>query len=128
MRHDLLADMFCTIKNAEALGKSECKVPVSNLIKDSLKVMENNGYIAGSEFLDDGRGGNMVVKLMKKVNNAGVIKPRYFVKADDFAKYEKRFLPAVARGILLVSTSKGVMDQKKAREEKIGGSLLGYVY
>jgi small subunit ribosomal protein S8 len=128
MRHDLLADMFCTIKNAESLGKTDCVVPASNLIKNVLAVMESNKYVGGLEYVDEGRGGRITVKLIRKINDTGVIKPRFSVGAKEFTKYEKRFLPAVGRGILLVSTPKGVMDQNRAREEKTGGKLLGYVY
>jgi len=128
MRHDLLVDMFCTIKNAEAMGKAECAVPASKLIKDVLSVMERNGYIGGSEHVEDGRGGKLRVTLIRRINDTNAIKPRFFVSAREFPKYEKRFLPSVGAGILVVSTSRGVMDQNRAREEGIGGSLLGFVY
>jgi len=128
MRQDLLVDMFCTIKNAEALGKLECMVPVSKLIKDVLSVMESDGYIGSSEHVEDSRGGKLRVKLIQRINNTKGIKPRFYVEAREVAKYEKRFLPAVGMGILIISTSRGVMDQNKARDEGIGGSLLGYVY
>ncbi len=128
MKHDLLADMFCTVKNAEALGKTDCMVPASNLIRSVLAVMEKDRYIGGSEYVEDGRGGRIKVSLIKRVNSAGVIKPRFSVTVGDFDRYEKRFLPAVGRGILIVSTSKGVMDHNTALKEKTGGSLLGYVY
>jgi small subunit ribosomal protein S8 len=57
-----------------------------------------------------------------------VIQPRFFVKKDEYEKWEKRYLPARGFGIMIVSTSKGVMSQKEAESLKIGGRLLGYVY
>ena len=57
-----------------------------------------------------------------------VIKPRYAVKSDEYEKFEKRYLPAQGMGILIVSTSKGMMTQVQAREQRLGGRLIAYVY
>lgn len=128
MRHDLLADMFSTLKNAEAIGKKECVTPASNLIKDMLLIMQKSGYIGDFERVDDGRGGSFRVKLLGKMNRCGVIKPRFSVSKDEFITFEKRFLPAASLGVLLVSTSRGVMSHADAKKKNIGGKLLGYVY
>lgn len=128
MRHDILADVFCIIKNAEAVGKMECVVPASNLVKDVLKVMERLEYIKGFEYIEDGRGGKFRVKLFKKINDCNIIKPNYSIKKNEFIKFEKRFLPAVGIGVLILTTPKGVMDQNQAKKEGVGGRLLGYVY
>jgi small subunit ribosomal protein S8 len=57
-----------------------------------------------------------------------VIKPNFSVRNDEFIKWEKRFLPGEKIGILILTTSKGVMGQKTAIKEGTGGRLLGYVY
>ncbi len=128
MRHDLLADMFSAIKNAESIGKKQCITPASKLIRDTLKVMQKNKYIGDFEFIDDGRGGKFKIKLLGKINNCNVIKPRYPVKRKEIISFEKRFLPASNIGILILTTSMGIIDQKTARDENTGGKLLGYVY
>ena len=128
MKHDLLADMFSVVKNAEAIGKKSCVTPASKLIKNILLIMQSKGYIGEFELLDDGKGGSFRVQLLGKINACGVIKPRFSVSKEDFNRWEKRFLPASGMGILLVSTSKGVKEHEEARKANIGGRLLGYVY
>jgi len=128
MRHDTLADVLSAIKNGERVGKTDCVAPASKLVKEVLKVMQKEGYIGVFEFIDDGRSGKFKIELKKKVNDCNVIKPRYAVGKDEFEKYEKRYLPARGFGILLVSTTKGVMKHQEAKEKNVGGKLLAYVY
>ncbi len=128
MRHDTLADVMCTIKNAENIGKKECVTPASNLVKEILKVMQKQKYIGVFEFIDDGKSGKFRVELKNRVNDCNVIKPRYSVKVDDFEKWEKRFLPAVGFGILIISTTKGVTTHEEAKKQHLGGKLLAYVF
>ncbi len=126
---DPLADAMSTIKNAESVGKSDCFIhPASKLIGNTLKVMTDLGYLGEFEFLDDGKSGMFNVKLLGKINKCGVIKPRFSTKVSEFEKWEKRFLPARNFGVLMVSTSQGVMSHVEARELGIGGQLLAYVY
>ena len=128
MKHDLLADMFSIIKNHEAIGKSRCITPASKLIRDTLKVMQKMKYIGEFEFMDNGRGGSFKIKLLGRINDCNVIKPRYSVRKRDVINFEKRFLPASNVGILIMTTSRGIIDQKSAVKENTGGKLLGYVY
>lgn len=128
MRHDILADVMSTIKNAERVGKKECITSASNLVREVLKLMQKNGYIGVFEFIDDGRSGKFRIELKNRVNDCNVIKPRYSVKKDEFEKWEKRFLPAREFGILILTTNSGIMSHKEAEEKGIGGKLLAYVY
>lgn len=129
MRHDPLNDALATIKNAEASGKSRCIIkPASKLIGRVLKVMEEYGYIVRFEFKEDGRGGYFEVTLRGNVNDCGVIKPRHAVKRTELEKYESRFLPAQDFGVLILTTTKGVVSHSKAKELGVGGRLLAYVY
>ena len=77
MRHDTLADVMSAIKNAERIGKKECITPASNLVREVLKVMQEKGYIGTFEFIDDGKSGKFRIELKNKINDCGVIKPRY---------------------------------------------------
>ncbi|NYT04977.1 MAG: 30S ribosomal protein S8 [Methanomicrobiales archaeon] len=124
-----IADAMGIIKNASAVGKDECIVePASKLFGAMLGIMKENGYVGDFEFIDDGRGGQFRVHLIGKINKCGVITPRYAVKVSEMEYWETQFLPAKNFGILLISTSKGVLSHESARKEGIGGELLGYVY
>lgn len=128
MKHDPLADMLCILKNAEAIGKHECITPSSKLIEGVLKIIQKHKYVGKFEYIEDGRGGKFKVELLGKINDCNVIKPRFSTTKDEFIKFEKRFLPAADVGILILTTSKGIMDQREARKQNTGGTLLSYVY
>ncbi len=129
MRHDPLNDAISTIKNAERIGKSECILkPNTKLLVNVLQIFQENGYIGEYEVSEDRRGGSVRVKLIKHINDCGVIKPRFPVKNDDFIRWEKRYLPSRGFGLLVVSTPKGVMSHDKAKDEGVGGRLIAYVY
>lgn len=129
MMHDLINDAVTNIRNNERVGKTECVVkPVSGLLIDILSVFQKEGYIGEFEVSDDAKGSSIKINLIKQINDCGIIKPRFAVKHSDFPKWEKRFLPSRDFGILVVSTPKGVMDHKKAKETGLGGRLLAYVY
>ncbi|AIF68797.1 30S ribosomal protein S8 [Palaeococcus pacificus DY20341] len=126
---DPLANALSHMTNSEKVGKGEVYIkPASKLIGEVLRVMQQNGYIGEFEFIDDGRAGIYRVQLKGKINKTGAIKPRFPVKAKEYEKWEKRFLPAFDFGILIVSTSQGIMTHKEAREKGIGGRLIAYVY
>ena len=125
---DPLADVLTIIRNAEKIGRKECVTHTSNLIKAILKIMKEHKYIGSFEFIDDGKGGKFKIELKGKIIDTNVIKPRFSVGVDEFEKYEKRFLPAENIGLLILSTSKGVIDHKKAKELHVGGKLISYVY
>ncbi len=126
---DIIAHALSRIKNAERKGMSECIVkPVSNLLRNVLKLMQEQGYIGEFEVIDDGKGGIVKVNLLGKINNCGAMKPRFSASFDGFEKFEKRYLPAKGFGMLVVSTTKGIMTQDKAKKERLGGQLLAYVY
>ncbi len=124
MRHDVLADCFSIVKNAEMIGKGECYCSVSGLVNNVLEVMKSHGYIENFER----EGKRFRIKLNHKINDCKVIKPRFSFKKDEFEKWEKRYLPATGFGILIVTTPKGVIAHEKAKKEGLGGKLLGYVY
>jgi small subunit ribosomal protein S8 len=118
-----------TIKNAAAVGKSECVIrPSSKLIGRVLKVMQDNGYINQFEFIEDGKAGVFKVMLEGRINNCGVIKPRYSVKKVNMEQFEARYLPAQDFGVLILTTTDGVITHMEAKEKGVGGKLLAFVY
>ena len=129
MLNDPLADAMSAIKNAEQKGKRECIIkPASKLIGGVLKVLKEEGYIREFEFIEDGKAGTFKVTLNGVINDCGVIKPRYPVKYTELEKWESKYLPARDFGILILTTTKGIISQKKAKEDNIGGKLLVYAY
>ncbi|MBI4174955.1 MAG: 30S ribosomal protein S8 [Candidatus Aenigmarchaeota archaeon] len=128
MRHDLLTDVLYVINNAESIGRKSVVVPASKLVKDVLIVVQRSGYIGSFEFIDDRKSGKFNIELIGKINKSRAVRPRFPIAKDEFEKWETRYLPARNFGILILSTSKGVMSQKEAAEPGVGGRLLGYVY
>ena len=129
LQHDPLADAMSLIKNAERSGKQDCLIrPSSKLIGRVLKIMQENHYIGQFEYIEDGRAGIFKVKLTGNINDCGVIKPRYSVKRTDLEKFEARYLPAQDFGVLILTTTLGVLSHNTAKDEKTGGKLLAYVY
>ncbi|MEL9990793.1 MAG: 30S ribosomal protein S8 [Thermoproteus sp.] len=126
---DVLSNALVSIKNAEAVGKSQVTIwPVSKLVYYVLRVLQRHGYVGEIEYIDDGRGGKYIVKLLGKINDIGPIKPRYSVKWREISEWEQKFLPARQIGILVISTPQGVMSHVEAKEKRTGGVLLAYVY
>lgn len=129
MQHDTLNDAMAVIRNAERVGKGECVIrPSSKLIGRVLKVMQEYGYIKQFELIEDGRSGMYKVSLAGHINNCGVIRPRYSVKVSELEKWEARYLPAQDFGVLILTTTKGVLSHMEAKKGGVGGKLLAFVY
>jgi len=129
MQQDTLNDAMAVIKNAEKVGKGECTVrPSSKLVGRVLKVMQESGYIRQFELVEDGRSRMFKVALSGQINDCGVIRPRYSVKVADLEKYEARYLPAQDFGVLILTTTKGVVTHMEAKKGGVGGRLLAFVY
>ena len=129
MLNDPLANALSIMKNAEIKGKGICSIqPSSKLIGGVLDLLKQKGYIDGFEKIDDGKAGIYEVKLKGNINNCGVIKPRYPIKGNELEKWESRYLPAQHFGLLILTTTKGILSQDDARKNGIGGKLLAYVY
>ena len=123
--NDALAKLF----NAEQAGKYNVDLsPASKLLGSVLKIMQISGYVGEIEKNDDGRGGKYIVQLRGAINHCGVVKPRHSVRRQEFDKWEGRYLPAQDFGLLILTTNSGVMHHKEAKENRIGGKLLAYVY
>jgi small subunit ribosomal protein S8 len=127
--HDTLTNTLAAIYNHERIGRTECVVkPASKVITGVLRVMQRSGYIGDFELIDNGLGGVYRIKLGGKISACRTIKPRQSVRAADFEKWERRFLPAQNLGMLILSTTKGIMAHEQARKTGLGGTLLAYVY
>ena len=127
--NDPLSNVLSHLYNCEKISRTECIAkPVSKLIVNVLTIMKNHGYIGDFNIINNGRGGLVQINLLGNINRCGTIKPRFSFTLNDLEKFEKRFLPAKDFGLLIVSTSKGLMTHSQAIEKKVGGRLIAYVY
>ena len=129
---DPIADYLTCVRNAIMAGHRVVEVPASKIKKEITKILFDQGYILSYKFEDNNVQGTIKIALKyDKVSKASVIKKlqrvstpglRQYVGADD--------MPRVLNGlgIAIVSTSKGVMTNKQARREHVGGEVLCYVY
>ena len=126
---DPLVNALNTIINHENRRKKECIItPASNLVGRVLRLIQAKGYIGEIEYIDDGRQGKFRVQLFGRINECKAIRPRYATKVKDMEKWEKRFLPSRDLGAVILSTPQGVLDHKAAKEQKVGGVVIAYVY
>ncbi|MFN7088503.1 MAG: 30S ribosomal protein S8 [Candidatus Paceibacteria bacterium] len=125
---DILADALNTLKTHELAGQKHCTVKASKLIGKVLDILKNEGYLESYQLKEDGKGNKYEITLAGKINEAGVIKPRFSVKMSEWPKFEQRFLPAYNIGVIIVSTSQGIITNVEAQKKRIGGRLLAYVY
>jgi small subunit ribosomal protein S8 len=126
--NDPLANVLSHINNQEKLGKNELTTRNnSKIIREVLKIMQDEQYLGSFEQQEDSYL-SLKINLLGKINKCGVITPRFKVKLADYEKYEKRYLPAMGFGMIMVSTNKGLMTNKKAKEMNLGGVLVCYVY
>jgi len=129
-RTDLIADVFTIIRNAIMAKKENVDVPASNNIKSILEILKKESYIENFKLIEDKKQGLVRVYLkytagrpaitnIKRVSKPGL---RVYVKKDK--------VPMVlrGRGIALVSTPRGIVTDKEARESGTGGELIGYIW
>ena len=126
MRHDLISDALSIINNAEAVGKEICVVPASKFVEEVLKVIKNAGYIIDYSYND--KENKFQINLGGRINKIKAVRPRFSVHKNEYDKWEVRYLPARNMGVLIISTSGGIMNQKEAAEKGVGGKLVAYIY
>jgi len=126
---DPLSNVLSHLFNCEKISRPECMVkPASKMIVKILEIIKDNKYIGEFNIIKDGKGNLIKINLLGNINKCGTIRPRFSFTLNELEKYEKRFLPSKDFGIIIVSTSKGLMSHVDAREKKIGGRLIAYVY
>lgn len=124
-----LANVLSSIHNSEKISRHEVEVKNnSKVIRKVLDILREQEYVANYEVIEDGRGGKIQVRLAGTINKIGVITPNFSVKYGEYQKWEKQYLPAKDFGIIVVSTSKGMMTHNQAQELGIGGRLIAYCY
>ncbi|HOK38836.1 MAG: 30S ribosomal protein S8 [Bacteroidales bacterium] len=129
---DPIADYLTRIRNAIMAGHRVVDIPASNIKREITKVLYEKGYILNYKFEDIGYQGNIKIALKyHPVTKAPAIKKIERVSKPGLRKYVSAdSLPRVLNGlgIAILSTNKGIMTDKEARQENVGGEVLCYVY
>ena len=128
---DVIADMLTRIRNANDAKHETVDVPASKMKKAIADILVEEGYISGYQIIEDGkqgiiritlkygRGKQKIIQGLRRVSKPGL---RIYSNCEDMPKVMNGL------GIAIVSTSKGIMTDKKARAEKIGGEVLAFVW
>ncbi len=128
MVNDTVADSLNRMKTHEQVGKKECIIQASKLMKEILKILQSHEYVGTYELFEEGHARLFRVELIGKINKCSAIKPRFPVKKEEWTKWEQQYIPAMGFGILIASTPNGLMTNKEAKEQGTGGRLIAYVY
>ena len=128
---DTIADLLTRIRNASTAKHATVDVPASNIKKAITQILVDEGYLKSFQVIDDGKQGIIRITLKYDENNASVItglrrvsKPglRIYSSCEDMPKVMKGL------GVAIVSTSKGIVTDKKARELNVGGEVLAFIW
>ena len=128
---DPIADLLTRIRNANQVKSAVVEVPASKIKLEILKVFKNEGYITDFEFVEDGKQGNIKVTLKYTSKKERVIKGITRISKPGLRVYVKSSeMPKVLNGlgVAVVSTSNGVMTDKEARKNQLGGEVLAYIW
>ncbi|MBO8161952.1 MAG: 30S ribosomal protein S8 [Thermosipho sp. (in: Bacteria)] len=134
MWSDPIADMLTRIRNANVAFKDQVDIPASNLKKEIAEILKNEGFIKGYTYIEDGKQGIIRIQMKYKGTRRNrervihgivrVSKPgrRIYVSKDKLPKVKNGL------GIAILSTSKGVVTDKQAKELGVGGEVIAYIW
>ncbi len=128
---DPVADMLTRIRNANSAKHETVEIPASNMKKAIAEILLEEGYIKNYQIIDDGKQGIIKVTLKYGQNKQKVISGLRRISKPGLRVYAScEELPKVLRGIgiAVISTSKGIMTDKKARKENVGGEVLAFIW
>ena len=124
MAQDVIADALNKMLNASKAGKISLQLARhSKLLVSVLALAKLKGYVKNYRIEN-----NLLNIEIGKLNMCRAIKPRFVVKVDEIEKYVQRYLPARDIGMIIISTSQGLMTHNTSQEKNIGGSLIAYFY
>ncbi len=128
---DPIADMLTRIRNANAAKHEKVEVPASNMKKAIAEILKNEGYIKNYTVTEDNKQGVITIELKYGANKERAITGLKRVSKPGLRIYANcENMPKVMRGlgVALVSTSKGIMTDKAARKENVGGEVLAFIW
>ena len=128
---DPIADMLTRIRNANTVKHETVDVPASNIKKEIVRILLEEGFVRGYDVIEDekqgiiriqlkyGQAGEKVIQGIKRISKPGM---RVYTNADEIPKVLNGL------GIAIISTSKGILTDKQARKENVGGEVICYVW
>ena len=128
---DPLADMLTRVRNASAVKHESVDVPASNIKKEVARILLEEGFVKSYDVIEDGKQGIIRIQLkysrdkekvitgIKRISKPGL---RVYAKKDDVPKV------LGGLGVAIISTSKGLITDKQAREQGVGGEVIAYVW
>lgn len=128
---DPIADFLTRIRNANMVHHETVEIPASKIKRDIAEILKREGFVRDVEYIEDdkqgvirlflkyGKDNQRVISGLKRISKPGL---RSYVKSDDVPKVLNGL------GIAIISTSNGVVTDKEARAQKIGGEVLAYVW
>lgn len=128
---DPIADMLTRIRNGNLVGHEKVDIPGSNIKRAIAEILKSEGYIRDAEFIPDNKQGTIRVHMKYAANNQRVITGLKRISKPGLRVYAgAEQLPRVlgGLGIAILSTSHGVMTDRQARTQKVGGEVLCYVW
>ena len=128
---DTIADMLTRIRNANQMRYEEVKVPSSNIKKEIARILKEEGFIKDYKIVDNDAQGSIQITLKYTEKKERVINGLKRISKPGLRVYvQKNEVPKVLNGlgIAIISTSKGIMTDKEARKENIGGEVLAYIW
>lgn len=128
---DPIADMLTRIRNGNMVGHEKVDIPGSKIKRAIADILKQEGYIRDAEFIPDNKQGTIRVHLKYSANNTRVITGLKRISKPGLRVYAgSEELPRVlgGLGIAIVSTSRGLMTDRRARQEKVGGEVVCYVW
>lgn len=128
---DPIADMLTRIRNANTVRHETVEIPASKMKKEIAEILKKEGFIRDAEYIEDNKQGIIRVFLKYGANNERVISGLKRISKPGLRVYTKSTeVPRVlgGLGIAIISTSKGVMTDKEARQSKAGGEVICYVW
>lgn len=128
---DPMADMLTRIRNANTVRHEKLELPASKLKKEVAEILKREGFIRDVEYIEDNKQGIIRIFLKYGANNERVISGLKRISKPGLRVYAKATeVPRVlgGLGIAIVSTSNGILTDKEARQQQMGGEILAYVW
>lgn len=128
---DPIADMLTRIRNANMVRHEKLEVPASKIKRDIANILKEEGFVRDVEYVEDNKQGILRIFLKYGTGNERVINGLKRISKPGLRVYAKNTeIPRVlgGLGIAVISTSKGVMTDKQARQQQVGGEVLAYVW
>ncbi len=128
---DPIADMLTRVRNALTVKKETVEIPSSNMKKAIADIMLQEGYVKDVKFVEDGYNGKLVITLKYTENRQSVISGLERISKPGLRAYSGASnMPKVLGGfgIAIISTNKGIMTDKQAKAQNVGGEVLCYIY